>query len=312
MKLKANKQSLVEFAEHIAKTKHGARWAGHNFVYGIFQGQILYHVEHCETFSALPVAFSSRSELFGWASTNSQALSVVPGISPDHAIVTTGLRSGPQMLIDQPFVWVKATSNLYRKALLAWMSTHVPANTPSLHRDASDYCHSVAIALRQNIIRKKISDARRETIAKEFDQLSHAFNASSKSQLLAYANKDVMKLLDQSLDADHVINRQSLKLLPDAWVMIAPVLAGTNRSFGRMIERKAPPFPSSTVIVPLDAVTALKLHAASIPTCQSELLITFKKLQTRLLSSPKLTTEFNAASATLIGLINGTIKSFVR
>ena len=77
--------------------------------------------------------------------------------------------------------------------------------------------------------------------------------------------------MDRSLDADHVINRKSLTLLPDAWVMIAPVLSGTNRKFGRIIESRATPFSSSTTSIPLDPITALKLHAATIPTCQAEL-----------------------------------------
>jgi hypothetical protein len=313
MKINANKQTLLEFAEHIATTKHGARWAGHNYVYLVFQRQVFNFIESCETFNALPAAFSNRKELILWATTNGQNISPVGhDISWDHALLTTGTSGGPPMLDGQPFIWVRAKSSLYRKALFAWMDTQVTKNYQSLHQSASEYCQSVAMELRQKTIRKNIPEARRQNLAKEFDELSSMFFNSSKTQSLAEINKNDLKLLDQSLDADHVINRQSLRLLPDAWVMIAPVIAGTNRSFGRMIEQKAAPFPPSTKRITLDAITALKLHAPSIPTCEKELLVAIENLKKSLISSPGLAQELTVLAPTLTGIINGTIKSFVR
>lgn len=311
--MNANKQTLVEFAEHIAITKNNTRYYHHNYTYLLFQRQIFNYIEDSKSFKDLPVAFASRAQLDIWAKQNHQQMSVVGiGIPHTDAAITLGMSYGPQLLIGQQFLWVKATSGLYRKALLAWMDTLRKGNYQSLHMQAAEYCRNLVDALRKKEIRRKISDSRRAALAREFEDLSDKFTQASQSPQAAQANIALLDLMDRSLDADHVINRKSLTLLPDAWVMIAPVLSGTNRKFGRIIESRATPFSSSTTSIPLDPITALKLHAATIPTCQAELKAAYGNFRSWLLKSPELSHEFNAAEPILIGLINGSVKSFAR
>jgi hypothetical protein len=311
MNFNPNKQTLVEFAEHIATTKGNARWAHHNFVYLLFQRSVFNHVEESESFKNIPVAFSSHGHLIAWAKQNVQQVSTL-GLPPTDALLTTGTQFGPELLNGQQFVWVRATAKNYRAALLAWMDTQRTSSYQQLHNDAADYCAGVAAALRGKVIRRKISDARRRTLAREFDMLSTAFRNASANAQTAVANKHLLDLLDRSLDADHIINKQSLKNLPDAWVMLAPVLSGTNRKFGRMIERRAAPFMPGRNMIPLDPITALKLHAPTIPTCQQEVRDAYSNLKNWMLKSPNLTLEFDAVESTLLGLIEGKLRSFSR
>lgn len=77
MNFNPNKQTLVEFAEHIATTKGNARWAHHNFVYLLFQRSVFNHVEESESFKNIPVAFSSHGHLIAWAKQNVQQVSTL-------------------------------------------------------------------------------------------------------------------------------------------------------------------------------------------------------------------------------------------
>jgi len=312
-KPQASKQTLLEFAEHIAITKDNARYGRHSFVCLQFQRQLFNYIESRETFKVMPVAFASRAELDNWALLNDQKISTISNnISGGDAVISLGGANGPQDLNNYKFVWAKATSPHYRKALLAWMDTERDGDFQTLHREAATYCNSLINALTNKEIRKKISDTGRLRLINQFKYLHSRFIQASQSPQAAKNQCELLELLDRSLDADHVINRQSLKHLPNAWVLLAPVISGTNRKFGRMIERLASPFPPCTTSITLDPITALKLHAATIPTCQAELKKSYKALQERFLRSNQLTSEFNAVETTLLGLINGSIKHFTR
>jgi hypothetical protein len=73
------------------------------------------------------------------------------------------------------------------------------------------------------------------------------------------------------LDADHVLNRASLKQIPDAWVMLFPVPADGNRGFGRTVERFRPSVKPGTRTMPLTPETTFKLFCGAMPRNRSEL-----------------------------------------
>jgi hypothetical protein len=79
-----------------------------------------------------------------------------------------------------------------------------------------------------------------------------------------------------------------------------------------MVEHYATPFSSSTISILLDPITAPKMHAATIPTCQAELITAYDYFLGWLLKFPMLSHEFSAAERILLGLLSGSIKSFTR
>ncbi|GAC1030998.1 hypothetical protein thsps21_18250 [Pseudomonas sp. No.21] len=315
----ANIQTLIEFAEHDAITNNNRRFSSLSYFYLQFQSQIRTIVAETASFKTLPVAFSSQTQLLGWAANNHfDVQNVGAGISRDEALRLVGSNSSPQIYYGQVFIWVRASSNNYRLAFLAELDrTRIDKTAKTAQRNhgyAAEYCDGIIKALKEKIIRKYVSDARRSQLISGFESLKNDFLKASQCPTLAVNDRLKLDLLDRVVDADHVVNRKSLTELPDAWVMLAPVNSTTNRKFGWMIERYINKADKSTISIQLDPIMAFKLHAATLPQCPFELqaaLDTHRKLYIPNDGSP-IRQEFADAELVITEVVAGKRKAITR
>jgi hypothetical protein len=146
------------------------------------------------------------------------------------------------------------------------------------------------------------------------DCLAACASASSDKWIAAgEQEKRLLKPFDSTLDADHVINKKSLVNMPDAWVMLAPVIASSNRNFGRLVEKYAEPFSPRVGSIDLDAATAFKLFAPTLPSTTSRLNDLVKIFSDAFVGKgPGLEAELQKVASTLGGFIDKTATTFVR
>lgn len=72
------------------------------------------------------------------------------------------------------------------------------------------------------------------------------------------------------LHADHVINRARLKNIPDAWVVLFPVLGSVNSRFGSAVEKSLEPLMPGVGKASMDPLPAFKLFCESMPKVMSD------------------------------------------
>lgn len=305
-------QSLVEYMEQVA-TANGGRWDHHNYCYLNFQCSLKVAVELGDSFGVLPGAFSSTKLFFEWIKRNGLFKELV-GTPLNPAYITHGEKGCSLNLTGSSFIWVKASSSRYRNALLHWLN-HVrkDQHLPGVQESAATVYDRVAASLEKGDIRKKISPVQRNKLVKIFRAMATRCHNASSSVAAAVKDRHLLKPFDSTLDADHVINKQSLKDIPDAWVMLAPVIASSNRGFGLAVEQYAVPFTAQRGLIGLDAVTAFKLFASTFPKTVKTLdeqITVFRK--GFIPAGPGLKAELEAAAEKLRGFVDGTNKSFTR
>ncbi|MCD5985967.1 MULTISPECIES: hypothetical protein [Pseudomonas] len=306
------KQSLVEFIELVA-TGRQARWDHHNYCYLNFQMSVKNAVEILDSFQRLPVAFSSKQELLLWAEANNQGVETI-GLPTDHAIITHGELDGTPALVGASFIWVLATSLRYREAIIFWLNKlRDDRDLRSVQKRASEVYERVAESLESGVIRKRMTSAQRAAQVKELKILSRRCRAASSTEEKARRYIRLLEALDTTLDADHVINKKSLTMMPDAWVMLAPVIASSNRSFGRVVEKYATKFTPRTGAIGLDATTAFKLFASTVPATYSLMPEHVERFTRQFVGKQAgLEHELQAVSKILNGFVSRTSKSFTR
>jgi len=259
------RQTLVEYMELVAIGKE-ARWDHHSYCYLNFQMSVKNAVEIGDSFKSLPAAFSSKAELLRWASVNHQTVDTI-GLPADHAVITHGDFNGAFGLQGASFIWVRATSPRYREAVLVWLQQlRSDRDLRLVQKRAAEVYQQVASSLENGLIRKRMKPVLRAAQVKELNILSRRCLMASSTAQKAQRDIRLLEALDTTLDADHVINKKSLTNMPDAWVMLAPVIASSNRGFGRVVEKYATRFAPLVGEIGLDAVTAFKLFASTIPT----------------------------------------------
>lgn len=307
-------QTLVEHMEHAASAT-GARWDHHVYCYLNFQTSVKTVVEHGDSFSALPGAFSSEDELYNWVGT--QRLKVLP-IAAD-AIITVSQTFSSKKMEGTSFLWVKATAP-YREHMVRWLNY--------LRRDRDLACvldaaatvyEDVAQSLERELIRKKMPPDRRAKQVRVFRALAADCLAASSSagtetwEKTGEQNRRLLRPFDSTLDADHVINKKSLTMMPDAWVMLAPVIASSNRNFGRVVEKHALAFSPRVGSIDLDAATAFKLFASTFPSTTSKLEDLVKLFSDSFVGKGHgLEAELQTVASTLGGFVDKTSSTFVR
>lgn len=307
-------QTLVEHMEHVALA-NGARWDHHVYCYLNFQTSVKTVVEHGDSFSALPGAFSSLDELCGWVGT--QCLKIWP--IKEDAIITVSQTFSSDKMEGTAFLWVKATSP-YRELMVLWLNfLRQDRGLASLLDAAATVYEEVAQSLERGLIRKKMPADRRAKQVSDFRALAADCRTASSSAGAAKwkdageKEHSLLKTFDSTLDADHVINKQSLKMLPDAWVMLAPVIASSNRNFGRLVEKHAVPFSGRVGSIDLDAATAFKLFASTFPSTISTLEDLVKLFSDSFVGKgPGIKKELQTVASTLGGFVDKTSTKFVR
>lgn len=307
-------QTLVEHMEHAASAT-GARWDHHVYCYLNFQTSVKTVVEHGDSFSALPGAFSSGDELYDWVGT--QRLKILP-ITTD-AIITVSQTFSSKKMEGTSFLWVKATSP-YRE-LMVWWLNHLRRDRglASVLDAAATVYEDVAQSLERELIRKKMPPDRRAKQVRVFRALAADCLAASSSagtetwEKTGEQNRRLLRPFDSTLDADHVINKKSLTMMPDAWVMLAPVIASSNRNFGRVVEKHALAFSPRVGSIDLDAATAFKLFASTFPSTTSKLEDLIKLFSDSFVGKgPGLEAELQTVASTLGGFLDKTSSTFVR
>jgi hypothetical protein len=315
----ANIQTLIEFAEHVATTSNNRRFSSHTYFYLQFQSQIRTIVGETASFKTLSVAFASQAQLLGWAAHNHfDVQDICAEISRSEALRLVGSNNSPRIYRGQVFIWVRASSNKYRQAFLAELDrSRIDKTAETAQRNhgyAAEYCNDIIKALKQKLIRKHVSDARRSQLISGFESLNNEFIEASKCPVLAINDRFKLELLDRVVDADHVVNRKSLTELPDAWVMLAPVNSTTNRKFGWMIERYIEKADKSTISIKLDPIMAFKLHAATLPKCPVELQTALEAHRKHYIPNDCFPIKQELADAELIikEVVAGTRKTIIR
>lgn len=90
------------------------------------------------------------------------------------------------------------------------------------------------------------------------------------------------------LHADHVINRRRLREFhPNAWVVLFPVPADANITFGSRIEKKLLSIDANQHSVYLEALYAFKLFTGHMPKTKVELEIAMKRFRGQFLYSDR-------------------------
>ena len=85
------------------------------------------------------------------------------------------------------------------------------------------------------------------------------------------------------VDADHVINKSSLKEhQPEAWVLLFPVPRNANRGFGAKFERFYPSVSAETNRVDLPSEVAFKLYCGAMPKTKEQFVRAMGKVRGQL------------------------------
>ncbi|SDB25041.1 hypothetical protein [Pseudomonas sp. NFACC13-1] len=305
-------QSLVEFMESVALA-NGGRWDHHAYCYLNFQTSVQVAVEEGDSFGALPGAFSTTKQFFKWAKLNGLT-KVSVGTPSNPAFMTHGVDNSSFNLRGSSFIWVKATSSKYRVALLAWLNyLRDDRKLFEVQGRAAIVYERVAASVEAGAIRKKVSPGRRAKLVKIFRAMAERCQIASSSEQAAIKDSHLLKPFDSTLDADHVINKKSLKDLPHAWVMLAPVIASSNRRFGLAVEQYAVPFTAQQGPIGLDAVTTFKLFAATFPSTANTLDKQVTAFRKRFIPrGPGLQAELETVADKLRGFVDRTNTTFIR
>jgi hypothetical protein len=217
----------------------------------------------------VPVMFGNERLLLQWACKQGFSPKQVGMLPTDEVLRLCPTTNPTVQLTPVELYWVKANSPHYRAALVEWcqkaygenhvLRAHQESITifNALHQDLSALSPTHPVFGRSG---------RTAVLA----SIMAAANAHVQARS-AGGNNDIAYQLLAILDADHVLNRASLKQIPDAWVMLFPVPADANRGFGRMVERYRSQVKPGTNTMHLMPETAFKLFAGAMPRDQNEL-----------------------------------------
>jgi len=275
---------LVDFLRYVALKHKGALPSMYSYVVGqhrmYLSGLINQKIN-------VPVMFSDRHSLLSWSKSIGLKHKVISdGISDMEALLIHGTsRMRITDLAGIELIWVHVKSKKYRAALKNWIrpKEKSTANAVSLakqvlkpiteiealkerHRFAIEF-HLAAINELSNPVNQRYFN-----LSKINDYIDRHRQSLAEHQSALAGNGD-WGLVDRSLgvlDADHVINRASLKSFPDAWVLLFPVPADANRGFGRKVERWRTAVLKGTKRVNLEPLQAFKLFSSVMPNTNDE------------------------------------------
>ena len=271
------KNMLVEYFRHVSITKGGAVWTHHTTAilsYRTWLASIWEGVDN-NSGKPTPVMFEGRAELENWADLGGHKLTPVcfsKKSKEPNAYFLDGNSESMDWYRGTRFLWVKANWKGYRKAFKIWLEQNRSGDSISDLHESAIICYERAIKLIES---KGILASRP---ASETDRIV----ALIRKQILAHqshvgcciSQPTGMKLLayfDSTLDADHVVNKGSLKDLGDAWVLMAPVHADINRGYGAKVEKHLPKYVPDKKFLELSPLVAFKLFASFMPTSPREL-----------------------------------------
>lgn len=277
---------LVEYFRYVALTKNGAVWTHHTTAIISYRSWLSSIWEGIGSGKGqpIPVMFETRSSLEEWAFQNNHKLDTicVTNKKEPNAYAILGDDKAIDWYRGTYFLWVRASWRGYRTAFKVWLNQNRSGDSLEYLHNSAIECYESAIKLvKIGVIFKgrtpkesgKIIKLMSEQIFNHRGYLNFAPDKMSGSELFS--------LFDYTLDADHVVNKSSLRNLPDAWVLMAPVPADANRGFGSLIERHYPKYKQGKDRLELDPITAFKLFASIMPASPQELehVMTFVRNQ---------------------------------
>ncbi|WP_409260510.1 hypothetical protein [Pseudomonas putida] len=270
------KNLLVEYFRYVALTKNGAIWSNHTTAiisYRTWLSSIWEGIGNGQG-EPMPVMFETRRELEAWAHNNNHTLEAIccTANKTPNAYVFTGDNSATDWYRGTCFLWVKANWSGYRRAFEIWLNENRSGDSiHQLHSYAIESYESAIHLIQAGIIFKKRSPKETTNIV---NQIRKQILEHQKHHNLGTGNvsgKELFAPFDYTLDGDHVVNKSSLKHLKDAWVLMAPVRADANRSFGSRVERYYPKYKQGTGKVDFSPTMAFKLFASIMPISPREL-----------------------------------------
>ncbi|WP_148058642.1 hypothetical protein [Pseudomonas frederiksbergensis] len=286
------RQALVEYFRHVAKTRNNAQWSHHSALYMYFQQWVSSIISESKSFTEFPVMFSSYDRLEVWAKCKGLEIRNLTSGQNVNAVLTVGVDGAEPLYDGTNFVWVKASWGGYRKALMHWVDKDRSyAKLTRHHEDAATIYAGAAEALKNRDIRPYLSKNERSKLGSTLKSLAELHGEWSLDEQLAKKNEEFLQTLDCILDADHVLNKSSLKNIPDAWVLLAPVTADSNRGFGRHIERYSMRVAKGVNSVSLTPAVTFKLFSAMMPVDSSELETQLGYIKNKFLLTPGLEAE---------------------
>jgi hypothetical protein len=266
-------QYAVNWMREVALSRNGAMPGLFNGFVGLMRTSVATLIEAGQE---VPVMFGNRRLLLQWARKKGFSPRQVGALPSREVLCLCPTTIPKQQLNAVELYWVKASSHHYRTALIEWCQmTYGPDHVQRAHEESITFFRALQHELTKLAANHVVFGRSGQT----------AVLASVKSSLTAHLNayssggnpKIAYQLL-AVLDADHVLNRASLKQIPDAWVMLFPVPADANRGFGRTVERFRPSVKPGTRTIPLTPETTFKLFCGAMPRNRSEL----QKLKTTL------------------------------
>lgn len=267
---------LVEYFRYVTLTRNGAVWAHHTTAVGSYRAWLASIWEGIgdRPGQPMPVMFDSRAGLQKWADSGNHELRPIcfSNNKKPNAYFFTGNADASDWYAGTFFLWVKANWKDYRKAFKIWLDQNRSGDSiAELHKSAI-ICYERAITLietRKILVSRSPQEAVRIVALVRAQIMAHSRHVNcSKSNPTGL---ELFALFDYTLDADHVVNKSSLKDLPDSWVLMAPVQADANRGFGSRIERSLPRYAPGVDRLELSPIIAFKLFASVMPSSQREL-----------------------------------------
>lgn len=263
MPVKARRTSMqyaINWMREIAICKNGAMPGLYSGFVALMRASIASLIEAKQD---VPVMFSDLDLLKSWADKEGFKLESVNELPADEILRLRPTTSPKEKLTAVELYWVKANSDHYRTAMIGWcQKQYGKCHVLRAHRESIAFFRAI-----------------RDDLAK-LPANHHVFGRSSQAVVLASINDSITKQktalrfggnkkiayqLLAMLDADHVINRASLKKIPNAWVLLFPVPADANRGFGRIIERFRTPVSPDTKSINLAPEVAFKLFCGAMP-----------------------------------------------
>lgn len=270
------KNLLVEYFRHVSLTAHGAVWTHHTTAiisYRTWLSSIWEGIGNGQG-QPMPVMFETRSNLEKWASQNNHSLTPIcfTNKKNPNAYICLGDSNAVDWYRGTSFLWVKANWTGYRRAFEIWLDQNRSGDPLQYLHDCAVETYKSAINLiKSGVIFKKRTPQETTKIINLITAqiLLHEKNINLGTSNMA--GEELFAPFDYTLDGDHVVNKSSLKNLPDAWVLMAPVHADANRGFGCRVERNYPRYKQGKGRLELDPSMAFKLFASFMPTTSEEL-----------------------------------------
>lgn len=259
-------QYAINWIREIAILKGGSMPGLYSGFVGLMRTSVASLIEAKQ---AVPIMFNNLDSLKAWARKQEFKTEEVDSLPADEVLRLLPTTDPKNKLTAVELYWVKANSSHYRTAMIKWChSAYGDDHVRRAHEESINFFESLKDDL-SNLPAKSHVFGRRGRTA--ILSLINDSILNQRSALKLGGNEKIAYQLLATLDADHVLNRASLKKIPNAWVLLLPVPADANRGFGRIVERYRTQLSPETEKIDLTPEISFKIFCGAMPRNKQEL-----------------------------------------